>query len=190
MKPERGKKRRLTPKERERAAKKRGSSLPAEEIIDCAWELAGPICAAHGLDLIHVEYQREPAGWVLRIYIDKPGAVPDGSVTIDDCTAVSLELGDLLDIRLGYETAYTLEVSSPGPERPISRLSDFKALAGKTARIRTRHAIYGRKNFTGELMGTLDGMVLQSLDRETIAIPHREILKARLVNKDGDDTCL
>lgn len=183
MRPGGKKKRRPVPRGKNSGIKNE-TLIPAKEVISRAWELAEPLCAAEALDLIHIEYQREPAGWVLRVYIEKPGGV-----TIDDCTAVSRQLGDLLDIKFDSQIAYILEVSSPGPKRPVSRLSDFDKLKGETARIRTGCAICGRKNFTGELMGTLDDMVLLKLDCETIFIPHREISKARLVNKYGDNKC-
>jgi len=147
-------------------------------------ELAGPLCAAEGLELIHVEYQREPVGWVLRIYIGKPGGV-----TIEDCATVSHQMGDLLDIKLDADIPYTLEVSSPGPDRPLSVLEDFQRFSGHTARIRTRNELGGQKNFTGVLLGTMGDYVLHTLDTETVAIPYREITKARLVNYNGDNKC-
>lgn len=153
-------------------------------VLDQVRELAEPLCAAEGLELIHTEYQREPAGWVLRIYIGK-----SGGVTIEDCALVSRQMGDLLDIKLGTDIPYTLEVTSPGPDRPLSKLEDFNRFAGHTARIRTQHDLGGQKNFTGVLLGTMGEYVLHILDTETVAIPYREITKARLVNYNGDNKC-
>ncbi len=155
-----------------------------EVVIDRVWELAEPLCTAEGLELIHVEYQREPGGWILRLYIGK-----SGGVTIEDCAVVSRQLGDLLDIKLDADIPYLLEVSSPGPERPLSRLVDFKRFSGQTAKIRTRSDLGGQKNFTGVLLGTMGDYVLHMLETETVAIPFREITKARLVNYNGDNKC-
>ncbi len=161
-----------------------GTPVNQRDIVTRVWELADPLCASEGLELIHIEYQREPAGWVLRLYIEKPGGV-----TIDDCAAVSRQLGDILDIKLDTAFPYMLEVSSPGAQRPLSRLTDFEKFKGKAARIRTRRAIEGQKNFKGVLLGILGDNVLQMLDKETVAIPYQEITKARLVNNYGDDKC-
>ena len=161
-----------------------GSPVNRQAVIPQVWELAEPLCAAEGLTLIHIEYQREPVGWVLRLYIEKPGGI-----TISDCAAVSHQLSDPLDIKLDAAFPYMLEVSSPGTERPLSRLTDFDEFKGKTARIRTRRAINGQKNFKGVLLGILGDNVLQMLEKETVAIPYQEITKARLVNNYGDDKC-
>jgi len=141
------------------------------------WQLAEPLCAAEGVDLIHIEYQRESGGRILRLYIEKPGGV-----NIDDCTAINQQLSDLLDIKLETDTAYTLEVSSPGPERPLSRASDFERFSGYTAKIRVSRPINGQKNFTGILAGYSDETIWLRIDDEILGISHSQIIKARLVN--------
>ncbi|MFP4452961.1 MAG: ribosome maturation factor RimP [Desulfobacterales bacterium] len=164
---------------------KTGAPVSREELIPLVWELAEPMCAAEGLELIHVEYQREPGGWVLRLFIEKPGGVG-----IEDCTVISRQIDDLLDIKLDTEFPYTLEVSSPGPERPLSKKTDFKRFAGHGARIRTRAPLGGQKNFKGVLAGIADDDMIQlTLENETIEIPYRDITKARLVNYHGDEIC-
>ena len=77
--------------------------------------LAEPLCESEGLELVHVEYQREAGGRILRLYIDR-----SGGVSLDDCVSVSRQLNDLLDVKLEDIGPYTLEVTSPGPERPLS----------------------------------------------------------------------
>ncbi|MBS3809176.1 MAG: ribosome maturation factor RimP [Desulfobacterales bacterium] len=136
------------------------------------------------MELIHVEYRREPGGWVLRLFIEKPGGV-----SIEDCTTISRQLGDLLDIKLDADFPYTLEVSSPGPQRPLSKKSDFTRFAGSNVRIRTSTPLGGQKNFKGVLEGFDDDKIRLTLNQETIVIPYREITKARLVNYHGDDKC-
>jgi len=154
------------------------------DVIAKTWELAEPLCTAEGLELVHVEYQRETGGRILRVYIDKPGGV-----TVDDCAAVSNQLSDILDIKLETEHPYTLEVSSPGLNRPLSKLNDFKKFAGKTARIKTAYPVNGQKNFKGILRGVMDDNIMLQTQTETVVIPYKEIIKSRLVYDDGDNTC-
>ncbi|HEC49938.1 MAG TPA: ribosome maturation factor RimP, partial [Candidatus Desulfofervidus auxilii] len=80
-----------------------------------------PILGDEGLELVDVEFQREKQGWVLRVYIDKPGGV-----TLDDCTDISYQLSAVLDVEDLIDTSYTLEVSSPGLTRPLKELSDYE----------------------------------------------------------------
>jgi ribosome maturation factor RimP len=155
-----------------------------EDIVAKAWELAEPLCLSEGMELIHVEFQRESGGRILRLYIDKPGGV-----NVDDCATVSSQLGDILDIKLDTEFPYTLEVSSPGIDRPMSRFSDFKKFTGNIAKIKTAYPINGQKNFKGILRGILDESIILQTDTETVLIPFHDVIKARLVNLNGDNTC-
>jgi len=147
------------------------------EIVSRVWVLADPLCAAEGAELIHIEYQREAGGRILRVYIEKPGGV-----SLDDCSNISQQLSDLLDIKLETEASYTLEVSSPGPQRPLSRASDFERFRGHKAKIRVSRPINGQKNFTGALAGYSDKTVWLKIGDETLGIAHSQIIKARLVN--------
>lgn len=147
------------------------------EIESRVWELAAPICAAEGVDLVHIEFQREAGGRKLRLYIEKAGGV-----SLDDCALVSQQLSDILDIKLASEDPYTLEVSSPGARRPISLAGDFDRFRGYTTKIRVSQPINGQKNFTGVLAGYFDATVWLTLGQETIGIAHSQIIKARLVN--------
>ncbi len=162
----------------------KSTPLAPEQIEAMVRGLADPLCTAEGMELVHVEYQREPVGWVLRVYIGKPGGV-----TIADCAAVSSQLKDILEIKLDAGIPYMLEISSPGPDRPLSKIDDFKRFAGETAKIRTRRDLCGQRNFSGTLLGTLDDYVLHMLGAESVAIPYQDITKARLVNYNGDKTC-
>ena len=85
---------------------------------------------------------------------------------------------------------YHLEVSTPGPERPLGKMVDFNRFKGKLAKIRTRTPIEGRKNFTGKLLGISEGIVSLKQKDITVDIPHKEISKARLVNNYGENECL
>jgi ribosome maturation factor RimP len=146
--------------------------------------LAAPLCREEGVELVHVEYQRESAGRVLRLYIDKPGGVG-----LDDCTRVSHQLNDMLDVHLEALGPYHLEVSSPGADRPLGKPEDFERFQGHTARIRTVQPINGRKNYTGRLNGiSADGVCL-TCDHGEAVIPLDQISIARLVNYNGESKC-
>ncbi len=138
--------------------------------------LAEPILTERGLELVEVEFRRESHGWVLRVYMDKPGGV-----TLDDCQVVSEELSDHLDVEDLIDHPYHLEVSSPGLDRPLTRPADYLRYAGQAVRIATRSSLDGRHNFRGRLAGLEDGRVLLDLpDGGRASIPLELILRARL----------
>jgi ribosome maturation factor RimP len=146
-------------------------------VIGVARPLAESLCDDMGLELVHLEYLRDRGGRVMRLFVDKPGGV-----TLEDCAAVSRELSDLLDVRLPELGPYHLEVSSPGPNRPLSRPSDFERFRGRRAKIRTRVPIAGQKNFSGTIEGLSDGAVRLNTGRTTIAIAVESISKAHLAD--------
>ena len=151
--------------------------LSEQKILMRAKELIEPMCEAEGVELVHVEYQREARGRILRLYIDRPGGV-----TLDDCVGISRQSGDLLDVYLDEIGPYRLEVSSPGPNRPLGKRIDYEKFKGNGVKIVTTQPINGQKNFKGILLGISDGMVALSIDDRTVTIPYSEIMRARLHN--------
>lgn len=148
----------------------------AGEVVERVRAIAEAILPEAGLELVEVEFRREAPGWVLRLYIDRPGGV-----TLDDCQRVSEELGDHLDVADVIDHPYHLEVSSPGLDRPLTREADFLRFAGREARIGTREAVDGRKSFRGRLAGLeADRVLLDLPEGARVAIPRDLILKARL----------
>ncbi len=153
-----------------------GSGQRAPEVVERVRALIEPILADHGLELVDVEFRREGHGWILRVYMDR-----DGGITLDDCQRISQELGDHLDVEDLIDYPYHLEVSSPGLDRPLTRDADFLHFAGKAARISTREALEGQRNFRGRLAGLEDGAVLLDLaDGRRVRIPRGLITRARL----------
>ncbi len=148
-----------------------------EKIIARVKDLIEPLCEAEGMELVHLEFQREAVGRILRLYIDSPGGVK-----LDDCVRVSRQSGDLLDVYLENTGPYSLEVSSPGPSRPLVKKLDFERFKGSRTRIMTAQPIEGQKNFKGVLLGISDGIVKLSIDDKIVAIPYQEITKARLAD--------
>ncbi len=119
-------------------------------------ELLTPLIEEHQFELVDVEYVKEGGTWYLRAYIDKPGGI-----TIDDCEIISRSLSDLLDQKDFIEDSYTLEVSSPGLDRPLKKDKDFNRSIGKKVEVKTYAAVKGQKEFTG---------ILKSYDKNTVVI--------------------
>jgi len=139
--------------------------------------LAEVLCDSEGIELVHVEFLRDRGGRVLRLFIDKPTGV-----TLEDCATVSRELGDVLDVHLPDIGRYHLEVSSPGPNRPLSRAEDFERFRGHTAKIRTLYPMDGQRHFSGVLAGISGRAVCLVNGQTTVTIPLEDISKAHLVN--------
>ncbi len=145
-------------------------------VVERVKSIALPLLQELGLDLVEVEFRREAGGWILRLYLDKRGGV-----TLGDCQRVSEELGDLLDIEDLIDHPYSLEVSSPGLNRPLSREADFLRFVGHRARVSTSQAIAGQRRFLGTLKGYEEGWVmLEREDGTVVLIPHSLISKAHL----------
>jgi ribosome maturation factor RimP len=151
-------------------------------VISQVEALASPLCESEGLELVHVEYQRESGGRILRLYIDRPGK----KVTLDDCINVSRQLSDLLDVYLDDIGPYNLEVTSPGPQRPLSKLRDYERFKGHRVKIRTMQPVDGRKNLTGVIAQVTANQINLSSNGETVVIAFDNISKARLVDIDGE----
>jgi ribosome maturation factor RimP len=147
-----------------------------QSVVRQIWSLAEPLCESEGLELIQVEYQRESAGRILRLYVDKPGGI-----RLEDCIGVSRQMNDILDVNLTDVGPYNLEVTSPGPERPLARIQDFDKFKGARAKIKTYQPLNGRKNFKGVLLGISGDAVSLQIDEQTVTIAYADISKARLI---------
>ena len=126
------------------------------------------------LELVDVEFVNESGNWYLRYYIDKPGGV-----TLDDCEKVSQAISRQLDILDPIPCSYSLEVSSPGIERPLKNERDFLKALNKLVEIKTYEPIDGKKVFTGTLKG-YSGDILTINDGKEIKIPKQKIASVRL----------
>jgi ribosome maturation factor RimP len=144
------------------------------QLIEKIEELVQPIMDDLNCELVDVEYQREQRGWVLRFFLDK-----EGGINLDECAEASREISSLLDVEDIIGTAYNLEVSSPGVERPLKKLADFERFSGELAKIRTLDSIdpddsgRKRKTFVGTLAGIDGEEVLIALKKNTSAVPIR-----------------
>lgn len=146
-------------------------------LIQAAWELGDPLCAAEMIELVHVECQREASGRILRLFIDKPGGV-----MLDDCSRISRQMSDLLDVHVDAEAEYHLEVSSPGLERPVSKAADFQRFTGRQIEIRMYPKVAGKKKVKGILNGIAEtDLVMVITEDGSIEIPRARITRARLI---------
>ena len=117
--------------------------------------IADRVARSRGLEVWDIVSRREPSGQVIRVFIDRPGtaATPEESVGIEDCVEVSREMGTILDVEDPLPSTYTLEVSSPGLDRPLRGAEDYRRFAGRLAKIVVSEAVDNQKAFEGRLRG-------------------------------------
>jgi ribosome maturation factor RimP len=139
-----------------------------------------PVVTGQGYELVEVEFKNEMGGWILRVFIDNPKA--EGGVGLDDCAQVSRELSAVLDVEDAIPSHYSLEVSSPGLNRPLKKEADFARFVGKKAKIRTRHPVgESRRNFSGTLVEVTGGKVKIDVGDQVYEVPVDDVEKANLV---------
>lgn len=132
---------------------------------------------AHGLELVDAGIGRGPARSLVRIVVDTP--VGDGRVLVDDCAAISREVGHGLDVSALIPAAYTLEVCSPGVDRTLGREIDFTRAVGRRVAIETRAALDGRRRFKGELVAFDGAVATVRGEGRDFAIPFASIDRAK-----------
>ncbi|MEQ7326375.1 ribosome maturation factor RimP [Xanthomonas campestris] len=146
--------------------------------------LLGPTVESLGLELLGVEYLPAPGGATLRLYIDVPLAEqPDRIINVDDCERVSREVSAQLDVEDPISGNYTLEVSSPGVDRPLFTLDQFARHVGESAKIVLKLAQDGRRRFQGQIVriDTEAAAVVFSVDGKDVQIGFDNIDKARIL---------
>ena len=127
-------------------------------------------------ELVCVELTGSGNGTILRVYIDS-----DKGITVDDCTAVSYQLSGLLEVEDPIQSQYTLEISSPGLDRPLVKPEHFMQFVGDLVKVRSTEAVLGRRNFKG-ILESFDGEHLSvAVDNEVYEIPLDIVEKANLV---------
>ncbi len=140
-------------------------------------QLLDPILGSLGLSLWDMEFQKHGPKWLLRIYIDREAS----GVTLNDCEAVSRDLGTALDVEDIIPHAYTLEVSSPGLDRKLTKPEHFTRFAGSAINVKTYQQINGQKVFHGKLLGLAGESVQVELNTGVvIGIPINNVAKASL----------
>lgn len=150
--------------------------MSADSIAARVQEIAGRVCIDHGLELVHAEVAGPEGKPILRVFIDKPEGV-----THEDCAAVSLYMGTILDVEDFIHSPYTLEVSSPGLERGLYQRADYERFAGSMAKLRANRAINGQRNFRGRIIGLEgDDVVFEDKTSGRVLVPLAAVAKANL----------
>lgn len=146
-----------------------------EALLQKIRSMVEPLVAEKGLELFDVEYVKEGAHWYLRLFIDK-----DGGIDMDDCTAVSHVVSEMLDEKNPIPQAYMLEVSSPGLERPLKKVEDFVRFQGSLVTVLTTAKFMGYEKFTGNLVGLVNDEIVLEHNDERVSIPRNLVKKVHL----------
>ena len=151
------------------------------ELTDRIAEMLAPSLQAMGYDLVRVQLMGGNRA-VLQIMADRLDEAP---MTVEDCADISRSVSALLDVEDPIKTAYTLEVSSPGIDRPLVRARDFERYAGFEAKLDAKVPVEGRKRFRGRLLGLdADGAVVMDTDAGELHIAVADIARAKLILTD------
>jgi ribosome maturation factor RimP len=136
--------------------------LVSGDVVERVREAAARVAGGYGLEIFDVQFRREASGMVLRVRLDRPGpaAIAEESVSVDDCANVSRDLSAILDVEDIVPTAYTLEVSSPGLDRPLRGVDDYRRFTGRRAKLVMREPIGGQGFVKGRLAGADGNEVL------------------------------
>ncbi|MCP4024149.1 MAG: ribosome maturation factor RimP [Desulfobacteraceae bacterium] len=138
-------------------------------------EVAQPLCQAENFELVHLECIQNKIESIVKVYIDKPGGI-----TVDDCVYISRQLGDLIDVTIDDFGRYRLEVSSPGPKRPLKNKADYQRFKGQRVKIETHEPVDGQKKFTGVLDQVDEDSIIIAYDGKQVEIKDLIISKATL----------
>src|SRR6476469_3315585 len=149
--------------------------------------IAERVAATRGLVIWDIQSRREASGHVVRVFIDRPGpaATAEESVSIEDCEQVNREMSTILDVEDPLPFAYTLEVSSPGLDRPLRGADDYRRFAGRLAKVVVSEAVDNQKAFEGRLRG-VEGtasdraVLLEAPNGRMHKLPLRLIARGRL----------
>ncbi len=145
--------------------------------------IAERVAASRGLEIWQIQSRREAVGHVVRVFIDRPGpsASPEESVSIEDCEQVNREISTILDVEDPLPFAFTLEVSSPGLDRPLRGAADYVRFTGRLAKIVVREAVDNQKAFEGRLRGLeQEDVLLEAPNGRMHRLPMGLISRARL----------
>ncbi len=143
--------------------------------------LAEAVAPRHGAELVAVEIAGDLRRPLVRVSVDSPVGV-----SVDQCARISEELGRALDLHDPVPTAYTLEVSSPGLDRPLRTEADYARFAGRKVEITTTEQIDGRRRWKGRLVGVDGGCAVVEIDARIVRVPLGLVASARLVVEMSD----
>ncbi len=142
-------------------------------------DIIKPVIEDMGFDLVRLRVQSGETK-TLQIMAERP----DGGIEVEDCAQISSHIGAILDVEDPLQDAYTLEVSSPGIDRPLTRLKDFETFEGYDAKVETTEMIDGRRRFRGILAGIEGDEILLNMDQGTIGLQFDWLSEAKLILTD------
>ncbi|MDO4777143.1 MAG: ribosome maturation factor RimP [Cardiobacteriaceae bacterium] len=152
--------------------------MSREEVVEA---LCRPVVEGMGFEWVGVEYHHNSQNAILRIYVDRP----EGGIAMDDVVAVTEQINPLLDVEDPISGMYTLEVSSPGLDRPLFTLAHYEKFIGREAKVTLKRALDRRRRFEGEIVKVEDGNVILNIrdgkEWREVAVEFANIDKARLV---------
>ena len=148
--------------------------MPTTDLATRLEKALEPAAAEHGLELVAVEQTGGRRSPIIRVLLDR-----ENGIDIDTIAAANAWISPILDADESLNTTYTLEVSSPGIDRPLKRPADFERFAGETATVKVRTES-GRTAYTGQILSADDTGIVLSTEGEEHRIPYDRILKARL----------
>ncbi len=146
--------------------------------------LLEPEVAVQGCELVELEFHPHRGGGLLRLYIDRMGGAADG-VTVEDCEAVSRRVSAALDVADPIPGGYTLEVSSPGLDRPLRTRAHFVRFTGDRVHVESLVPRDGRRRWTGKLVAVGESGLTLEVDGQPVELAFNEIKTARLVPDFG-----
>ncbi len=146
------------------------------EITAKLLDICEPVITGAGYELVDIVYRREQHGWVMRVFIDGVGGID-----CEDCERVSRELSPVLDVADPVSQAYSLEVSSPGVDRPLRTPEHFRNSIGSVAKVVLGQGLDGRRNFKGELVAVEPETVVIDVEGQQFRLPVSDIDSARII---------
>lgn len=142
--------------------------------------LIEPLVQALDCELWGLEFRLHKTSALLRVFIDRT----DGSVGLDDCTRVSEQLSAMLDVEDPIKVPYTLEISSPGIERPLLKPEHYQRYVGEKIKVRLTRPVHNRRNFVGSLDSVSEQAIEMTVDGEQYALPIDALDRGRLIYED------
>ena len=141
-------------------------------------KMFGPVVEGLGYEFVGLEYKSGSSPAILRIFIDH-----ENGITVDDCAATSRQVSAVLDVEDPISGEYTLEVSSPGLDRPLFTAEHYQQFLGTRIKCKLRMPFNGRRNFTGKLLEADENNIVLSIDNESVELFIDDIEKANIVPK-------
>jgi ribosome maturation factor RimP len=152
-----------------------------KSLVEKIEDAIAPSVTSMGFELVQVKFMDGKKSQTLQIMAERP----DGSMTLDDCAMISRQVSAVLDVEDVIPTAYRLEVSSPGIDRPLVKLTDYPKYIGHTVKIETVLPIDGRKRFTGSIKAAQAENIIITVDGKDVTLPFADIQTAKLVLTDA-----